>query len=202
MQYWHDMLTEESWELLKKIKGKFNFILIGGWAVYLFARKNKSRDIDIVIDFKMLDFLNKNYDFRKNDKMKKYEIKEGNIDIDIYVPYYSNLGIPLEKIETSKIEGFVVAKLEELLILKQFAEVARRQSSKGEKDRVDIMSLLISCDVDFLRYKKLLMQFKLEHLKRELLSLIKNFSEYNYLGLNPRELKLRKKKLLERIIER
>ncbi len=201
MQYWHDMLTEESWELLKKIKGKFGFILIGGWAVYLWAKKNKSRDVDIIVDFKTVEFLNKNYDLRKNDKMKKYEIKEGNIDIGIYVPYYSDLGLPLEKIGTSKIEGFLVAKIEELLILKQFAELARSQSPKGEKDRVDIMSLLINCDVDFSRYKKLLEEFKLHNLRNELLSVVRNFKEYKYLNLTPRELKLKKKKLLALILK-
>jgi len=196
MQYWHDMLTEESWELLKKIKGEFSFVLIGGWAVYLYARKNKSRDIDIVVDFKTIEFLNKNHDLRKNNKMKKYEIKEGNVDIDIYVPYYSDIGLPLEKIGTSKIEGFLVAKIEELLILKQLAELARSQSPKGEKDRVDIMSLLVNCDADFSRYKKLLGEFKLHNLRNELLSAVRNFREYKYLNIAQRELKLKKKKLL------
>ncbi len=201
MQYWHEMLTEESWLLLQEIKKEFDFILIGGWAVYLWARKNKSRDIDIIVDASVLAFLNKNYDLRKNDKMKKYEVKKGTIDIDVYVPYYSNLGIPLDTIRTRQLEGFTVARLEELLILKQIVQAARSQSPKGEKDRIDILSLLTACDVDFIRYKKLLGQFKLEHLRKELVSLIRRFSDYTSLGLNPREFTLKKRMLLEKILE-
>ena len=199
MEYWHDMITEQSWSLLQKIKGKFSFVLIGGWAVYLWAKKNKSRDIDIIVDFNTLNFLKKNYDLGKNEKLRKYEIKEGNIDIDIYVAGYSKLGLPLNKIETAKIEGFDVAKLEELLILKQFAERARHASEKGQKDRIDIVGLLLGCDIDFSRYKKILLQNKLENIKGELLSLVRNFSEYNYVGLNPREFKLQKEQIIEKL---
>lgn len=199
MEYWHDMITEESWLLLQKIKGTFSFTLIGGWAVYLWAKKNKSRDIDIVVNFNTLNYLKKNFDLGKNDKLRKYEIKDGNIDIDIYVAGYSKLGLALESIETIKIEGFDVAKLEELIVLKQCAQNARHASEKGEKDRIDIMGLLLSCDVDFARYKKILLQNNIEHMKSELLSLVRNFSKYNYVGLNPRELKMQKKQILEKL---
>ena len=199
MEYWHDMITEESWLLLQKIKGKFDFVLIGGWAVYLWARKNKSKDIDIIVDFNTLNSLKKNYDLGKNDKLRKYEIKENNIDIDIYVSGFSKLGLPLDKIETTRVEGFVVAKIEELLILKQFAENARHASEKGQKDRIDIMGLLLGCEINFPRYNKILLQNKLEHMKSELLSLVRNFSEYNYVGLDPRQFKLQKNKIVEKL---
>src|SRR3989338_6441330 len=174
MEYWHDLVTEKSWKLLQQLKGKFKFILIGGWAVYLLARTQKSKDIDVIVDIKTLQQIKSSYDLRKNDALRKYEIKVDEVDVDIYVPFYSRLAIPLEKVESQKIEGFDVAKPEELLILKQGAELDRRHSEKGEKDGIDIMSLLLNCDVDFERYKKILKGSGKEELINELLRLVKN----------------------------
>jgi hypothetical protein len=152
MEYWHDLQTEKSWKILREIKGKFPFVLIGGWAVYLWTRSQKSKDIDIIVDFRTLSELKKKYDLRKNDIMRKYEIKIDDIDIDIYVAHYSQLTVQIEEIEVTKIEGFDVAKLEFLLALKQGAEFERKESVKGEKDRIDIMGMLLKCDIDFKKY--------------------------------------------------
>ena len=38
MEYWHDLIVEKSWNALQKIKREFNFILIGGWAIYLYTK--------------------------------------------------------------------------------------------------------------------------------------------------------------------
>ena len=49
MQFWNEVLTEKSWNVLKDLnRERFDFILIGGWAVYLWARSHKSKDIDII----------------------------------------------------------------------------------------------------------------------------------------------------------
>lgn len=201
MEYWHDIQTEKSWNVLKEIKGKFPFILIGGWAVYFWTKAQKSKDIDIIVDFKTLAELKKQYDLRKNDKMRKYEIKKDEIDIDIYVRHYSELALPLEKIETTKIEGFVVAKPEFLLALKQAAEMERKESEKGEKDRIDIMGMLLRCEINFRKYRKLLRENKKAHFLERLVSIIKTFSDGDYFGLNPRQLKLAKQELLKKIRE-
>lgn len=199
MEYWHDMQTEKSWAVLKEIKGRFKFILIGGWAVYLWARTHKSKDIDIIVDFKTLSELKSLYDLRKNDILKKYEIKINGIDIDIYVKHYSQLALSLESMEAARIEGFAVAKPEFLLILKQSAEEERRESEKGEKDRVDIISLLLRCDIDFRKYRFLLKKNKKEHFMARLVSIIKTFSEPDYFGMNPRQFKLAKKAVLDKL---
>ena len=129
MDYWHNILTEKSWNVLQKIKQDFEFTLIGGWAVYLWTKGHKSKDVDIIVDFETLSQLKKKYDLRKNEKLKKYEIRIEEIDIDIYVPHYSGL-MPLEEVDTEKVEGFTVAKPEYLLILKQGAELERKESEK------------------------------------------------------------------------
>ena len=162
--FWNSLLTEKSWNLLQNIsKEPFKFILIGGWAAYLLTKLHKSKDIDIVlVDLNDLDYLKQKYSLKKNDNLKKYEIVFGNIDLDIYVPYFSELTIPLEDLDkyTTNIEGFNVVKPEVLLILKQGAELQRGHSIKGEKDRIDILTILFFVDVDFKSYFDLLKKIK------------------------------------------
>ena len=184
---------------MKELRGKFRFVLIGGWAVYLLARTQKSKDIDVIVDIETLQKLKGGYDLRKNDDLRKYEIKADEVDVDIYVPFYSKLAIAPGKIEWQKIEGFDVAKAEELLALKQGAEKDRRHSEKGEKDRIDIMSLLLNCEIDWKRYKRILDENGLQDFIPEVLALIRGFNEYKYFGMLPSEFKRRKQELLEKI---
>ena len=195
--FWNSQLTEKSFELLQSLKKKYKFILIGGWAVYLWTKQQKSKDIDIAVDIKELQLL-KQENLLKNDRLKKYEIKTGEIDIDIYVSYFSRLTIPVEDLKrySSKTEGFNVASPEALLILKQGAEIERRNSIKGEKDKIDILSLLFFSDIDLKKYKIILEKYSLKNYITELVSILKNFKDYNVLSLTPREFKTKKEKLL------
>ena len=203
MEFWSSLLTEKSWNLLKELSKKdFKFIVIGGWAAYLWTKLHKSKDIDIIVpDFKDLEYLKKNYDLRKNDSLKKYEIKFEEIDVDIYVPYYSKLALPVEEIKglITKIENMQVVKPEILLVLKQGAELDRKDSVKGSKDRIDIMALLIFSEIDFKKYNSLLEKHNLKHYLDRLFSIINNFDGIKYLELNPREFKLKKGELLRKL---
>jgi len=203
MEFWNEQVTQKSWEVLLKIrKLPFGFILIGGWANYLWTRAMKSKDIDIVIaEFTDLDYLKRGFDLRKNDSLRKYEIKVDGIDVDIYVPYFSRLAIPVEDIRkySTTIEGFTVASPALLLILKQGAELDRKDSVKGEKDRVDIINLLFCADVDFGLYRRLLREYGLGHYLPRLKSIIASFKETRYVGMTPRQLKLRKKEVLGKL---
>ena len=201
MEYWNTLITEKSWDLLKELSKKFKFILIGGWAAYLWTKAHKSKDIDIVVDFKGLEELKLKYSIKKNDNLKKYEILIDEIDVDIYVPYYSNLAVPIEDIKknSTKIENFNVVKPEMLLILKQSAEIERAESEKGLKDRIDIMDILLSCDIDFEDYKNKLKKYNLLHYKNRLINIINTFKDLNYINLNSREFKLRKEGLLNKL---
>lgn len=203
MEFWNSTLTEKSWKILLQLKEKkFDFIIIGGWSAYLWTNLHKSKDIDIVVkDFKDLAVLKKDYDLIKNNNLKKYEIKIEEIDIDIYVPFFSELTVPVEEIEkhTTKIKNFEVVKPEVLLILKQGAEYDREKSVKGEKDRIDIMTLLFYADIDFNGYFKLLKKYKLEHFYERLKKIVINFKEIKYLNLNPRQFKLKKTEIIEKL---
>ncbi len=86
-----------------------------------------------------LNNLKNKYALKKNDNLKKYEIQIEEIDIDICVPYFSKLAIPVEDFlnNTTIIQGFKVVVPEILLILKQSAEIERKNTLKGKKDILD-----------------------------------------------------------------
>lgn len=94
--FYQNTVSHKSWQLLTQLKKKFDFILIGGWAVYLYTQGLKSKDIDIIVDFSELSKLKQAYNIIKNERLQKYEIKTEGIDIDIYLPHYSALGLPTE----------------------------------------------------------------------------------------------------------
>jgi len=199
MDFWNDMLTDKSWKILQRIK-EYDFVLIGGWAAFLWTNLHKSKDIDIIMRrIEDLEIIRKNFDLRKNPNLRKYEIKIEEIDIDIYVPYYSQIAIPIEDLvmHTTKIQGFRVVKPEALLILKQGAEEDREHSVKGQKDRIDIMTLLSYTDVNIMQYLQLLEKYKLKHYESRLRMIVREFADAKYLDMTPRELKLKKKAILE-----
>ena len=198
MEYWNTIVTQKSWEVLQKIRKEIDFIVIGGWAAYLWAKSHKSKGIDIVIDYKELEKLKLNYELSKNDSLKKYGIKIDDIDVDIYVPFYSKLPL-LEDIKSyvTKVEGFKVIKPIALLILKQAAEINRAATEKGLKDRIDIMDLLLKCEINFDEYKKILEREKMSGLRRRLIEIVSTFKETKYFDLSPRQLKLKKEALIK-----
>ena len=200
MEFWNSLLTEKSWNILQDLKKKFDFVLIGGWANYLWTKTHKSKDIDIIIDLKTLYILKENYRLIKNDRLKKYEIKIDDIDIDIYVPHYSKLSLPVEFIQknVTVVEGFKVIIPEVLLILKQGAELNRGYSIKGQKDRIDIMTLLFYSDIDFKKYKEILKIYHLDYLN-ELKRIIKIFKDLKHLNANVKDFKKKKGEILKKL---
>ncbi len=156
-QFWHSDITEKSFQTLLELNQEFDFILIGGWAVYFWSRKMKSKDIDIVVDFSELGKIREKYKLVKNSRLRKYEAKFKEFDIDIYLPHYSEIGFPLEKLGNyiQNIEGFKVPKVEVLLLMKLFVFNQRKNSVKGGKDRVDIISLLDGVEINWKEFKRL-----------------------------------------------
>jgi len=164
MAYYHDLITQKSWQELKNLSKTTNFVLIGGWAVYLYAKTLKSKDIDILIDYSEIAKLKKGYDFTKNERLKKYEVRRGEIQIDVYLPHYSKLGIPVEDLMSQKIsiEGFDVLKKEYLIALKLFTLKERGRTVKGQKDFLDLFSLFASGEIDKKSLKNILHKYTLD----------------------------------------
>jgi len=203
MEFWNDIATDRSWEVLLQLKKKFKFVLIGGWAIYLLTKTLKSKDIDIIVDFEVLDMLKDGYVINKNDDLKKYEIKIDDISVDIYVPYYSKFAIPSEDIlkRTAIVGGFALPETEALLILKQQAELARKDSIKGQKDRADILNLLVNATIDVDNYRKMLVKYKIQDFEKRLKTIIKTAGkEFEFIGIKDfRKIKLIKKRILDRL---
>ena len=200
-QYYQNFVTEKSFQLLKQLRKDYQFILIGGWAVFFYTRALKSKDIDIIVDFNELDELKKNNQVNKNDRLKKYEINFGEVDIDIYLPFYSRFSLPVEFINNhlNLLEGFKVPRLEVLLILKQQAHLARRGSAKGEKDKLDILALLIQPEFDFAFYRQALKDHQLDAYQKDLIFLLKATKEAVELDLNVYRLSQLKKRILAKL---
>lgn len=203
MEYYKDLITKKSFEILQKLRRQHKFILIGGWAIFLYTHSLKSKDIDLVIDYSELEKLRKKFDLFKNERLKKYEIIIEEIDIDLYLPFYSNPGIPAQEIKkyTQNIEGFSVPRPEILLILKQRAYLDRTRSPKGKKDKLDIISLLNNNLIDFKFYRKILKKYNLENYLIELKNLLLSASQIPELKLNQFKYSKLKRGVLEKIIK-
>ena len=204
MEFWNEILTKASWEKLIELSKEIDFTVIGGWSAYLWTGLHKSKDIDIIIGYDTLIKLQKEYRLEKNDRLKKYEIKFDKFDIDIYLPGYSRLAIPLEDVAkeySAKISGITTISPEALLILKQGAEIERRNTIKGKKDSIDILTLLIHAPVDLKKYKGIISKYKKENYIEELASVIKNFDDRDlqYLGIEFMKFKRWKKDILEKL---
>ncbi len=203
MEFWNDIATEKSWSVLINLKGEMDFILVGGWACYLLTKSIKSKDIDIITGFEALEKLRIKYRIKKTHFLKKYETAIDGISVDIYVPYYSKFSIPPEDIQKNTIstEGFVIPTPETLLILKQQAELSRRDSVKGQKDRADILNLIINGKIDMKAYLGLLKKYNISQYKKRLAEIINSSKrEFEYLNItNPREIKLIKKRILNQL---
>lgn len=199
--FYQQFLTDKSFEILKDLKKRYQFILIGGWAVYFYTHSLKSKDIDIIIDFSELEKIKKDFPLEKNERLKKYQIKIEEIDIDIYLPYYSNLGVAVEKIikNTQSINGFDVLEKEILLITKLKAYENRKSSIKGQKDLIDILSLVFLEDFDFEYFFELVKNHKLAKYVDLLEKILKETKEAEELSLNRHSFGKKKRKILEKV---
>lgn len=191
---WREELIERSWLVLGDLKKFADFVVIGGWGVYFWAKKLKSRDIDVYINeenFYRLqsELQQRNLALKRNVRLRKFEAIILDVEVDIYTPFMCNLVVPCSDVFSDRlfsvIEGFKVAIPEVLLLLKAQALQQRWHSEKGVKDRADIISLLNFVDINASLLKKLLEKYDK---KRTLLGLIKRVivesrMEYKFLGL-------------------
>lgn len=170
-------------------------------ACYFHTGTIKSQDVDIIVDFETLNQIKKDFQVKKNSILKKYETLYNDTSIVIYVPYYSNFALSFDSItkNTVKRQGITIPKPEIILILKQQAELERKGSTKGQKDRVDILNILIKSDINMKRYLLLVKEYNLKEYMKRLETIIKTSkTEFEYLGItNPRKIRLIKKKLME-----
>jgi predicted nucleotidyltransferase len=153
-------IYEKSFSVLKKItlaqkEHNFSFVLIGGWAVWVYSRYLKSKDIDIIIKpedfFKLKNFfINLGFSetggkhLNKKGFVKLFE--DDKIEIDVYTEKIAHTDVKqiLKNSVKKKINGIEinVASITDLFILKVIALLDRIGSAKGEKDISDLIALL------------------------------------------------------------
>lgn len=201
MEFYHEIITEKSFKILQDLKRQFDFILIGGWAVFLYARTLKSKDIDIIVDYSQLAKLKRTLDVSKNERLKKYEAKIEEVDIDIYLPHYSNIGFPIEEIKNyfQSVEGFKVPLPEVLLILKTYVWNQRKNTPKGKKDLIDIFSILSKDIIDWEKYKRLIEKYNLAEIDQQLKEIILSTKSISELNLLNHQMSRLKKKILSKL---
>lgn len=154
-EFYSDDVVEQSWRRLQALAKTYPFTLIGGWAAWCYAQKERSRDIDIVVDYPQLQSLREEYpNLTKNDRLRKYEIPCGVFDIDVYVPYYSTtLTVPPEYLlsHSKRVQTFAVPEPEALMALKLGAWIDRKDSLHGQKDLLDLRGILPWCSKERLQ---------------------------------------------------
>lgn len=199
--FYQQFLTDKSFSVLTELKKQFKFILIGGWAVYFYSKSLKSKDIDMIVDFSQLEQFKKEFTVEKNERLKKYQIKIEEIDIDIYLPFYSDLGLPVEEIikKTTLVNGFILLEKEILLLTKLKAYQDRKESVKGQKDLIDIISLVLLEDFDFKYLSNLINKQHLKEYRQVFKKIILETKEIPELNLNQHVFAKKKKKLLEKV---
>ena len=135
MNFYHNLVTEKSWRLLQSLRKEYDFILIGGWAVFLHTSALKSKDIDLVLEFSELERLKEEFDVSKNERLKKYEVRREEMEIDIYIPFYSSPGLPAEDLKefVVRLEGFKTVEKEVLARLKRKIPFAALKELKPVK---------------------------------------------------------------------
>ena len=191
---WRDEVVERSWRVLGELRGFADFVLIGGWGVYLWTRKLKSRDVDVYIDqknfYKLQSELTlRGYVLKRNVRLMKFEALISDVEVDIYTPFMSKLVVPcldmFDRKLYSVIEGFKVAIPEVLLLLKAQAARDRWHAEKGLKDRVGIISLLKFADVKQYVLEQMLKDYDTKHMLRDAIkrAISESRIEYRFLGL-------------------
>lgn len=197
-EFYQDIIVQKSWQALISLKKNIEFVLIGGWAVYLYTKALKSKDIDMIVDYSQLQKLRKDFPIFKNDRLKKYEVKTEGIDIDIYLPHYSDLGVGVEEIIKNKQtkDAFNVPAKEMLVLTKLYAYNARRASVKGQKDKIDIISLVFMENFDFSYFQRITCQYQKRGFKELLINILRETREVKELNLNKHFFAKKKKEIL------
>ena len=156
---------------------------------------------DIIVDYDVLAKMKETAEVFKNERLRKYEINEGNFDIDIYVPHYSELGIDIEEIQNNSAnkEGFAVPVLEILFLLKLFAWHNRRGSAKGQKDELDIFGLAFLPEFSWKKYKNFAQKFNFSKYNEEFIILLKNTRAVKELNVNEQKMAKFKKEVLKKL---
>jgi len=162
MQFWNEEQTKKSRELLNMLASSVDFVLIGGWAVYMYIRQQMSLGVDLAITYNSLEYFRK-YGINDYKDMKvKYSIVNG-VYVDLFIEDFSDkdLPVPVSTIlkEYNIIEGIKVVDKELLLLLKLWGYF-RADEQKIRKDMLDVLGLMLYGDIDLKKFKAYIDAYK------------------------------------------
>ncbi|MEX1061527.1 MAG: nucleotidyl transferase AbiEii/AbiGii toxin family protein [Patescibacteria group bacterium] len=202
MAYYHEVVTQKSWEELQKLKETIDFTLIGGWAAYFYTKALKSKDIDILVNFDQLPKLQKEYALSKNERLKKYEAIKGEVQIDTYLPHFSQIGIPVENLmeNTKTVEGFNTLDINYLVALKIYTLNQRGHSPKGRKDLFDILSLVQKETFSYKISNDILKKYEFKKELENLRNILSESNQIPELNLNTHKFSKLKKEMLTKFV--
>lgn len=147
------MLRQEQLDLAEVIKSHLQtvsasldggFIVIGGWAVHAWGKRDYSLDGDAMVSFEALGVLRDEFLVTPNPRMNKQQYQLHGFDVDLYVEQQHKLPVSFDDLSLkAKVkEGMWVACPEHLLALKCAAAKDRSGTPKGDKDKQDIVLLV------------------------------------------------------------
>lgn len=125
---------------------------IGGMAVWAHCNQNNlsryaamTHDGDFVIGLEEFGDLKELEVISRNSRLDKHEFKKNDFSFDVYAQYQNSLSVPVEEIisQSEVLDGARLADLGHLLKLKAAAAIDRKQSAKGEKDKDDLVRILL-----------------------------------------------------------
>ena len=126
-------------------------VFIGGVAVYLHLAEKAlatipleaSHDADFMISFSDYGVLKDEEELTSTPRLAKHQMIVDGVEFDVYVERLNRLVVPYDEIlaYSTVARQIRVACLEHLLILKLEALGHRGHSSKGDKDRRDVIKI-------------------------------------------------------------
>ncbi|MCW6159899.1 MAG: hypothetical protein LVQ95_02305 [Candidatus Micrarchaeales archaeon] len=162
-QFWNEEKTNESMAVLNSLKRSVDFVLIGGWAVYMYTNAQKSEDVDIALDYSQLGFFKK-YGVGEYERMRIKYSKIGNVVVDLFIPEFtdSDLPVPVSVIlrDCVLVNGIKVVRKELLLLLKLWAYFGN-DAIKLRKDEIDVATLLFYTDINLKAFKRYIDEYKI-----------------------------------------
>lgn len=161
--YYNYLETDKSRDMLSRITGKVDFVLIGGWAVNLYVDIQRSKDIDIAISPEQLEYFRK-YGVHDYGISVKYSVIN-DVSIDLFINGISDkeLTIPINEIFKHSVimRGMKVVDKNMLLLLK-LCGYFREDTIKLDKDIIDVVSLLFYAGLDINQIRDYIDKYKID----------------------------------------
>ena len=155
-QFWNEENTRGSLEVLRRLAGKLDLVLIGGWAVNFYTGKQKSLDVDIAIGYSAIEYF-RQFGISQYDGLNiKYSVID-SVCVDLFIEQFADRDLPFPVSEIMEnyvtIDNIKVVERSLLLLLKLWGYF-RSDREKHTKDIIDALSLLLYAGIDMARVKE------------------------------------------------